>query len=619
MALGAGGAEALAAVEAFAADNFGDPAGDAAPASVSPATSGAALVAGSPEASESGLRGVPASRGLAAGPAFRYAPSVPIPAADRTDDPGRDWQALGAALTGARASIAAVRDGLRARGSASEADIMDAHAAMLEDPAILEPARARVYKDRLNAAAAWSESCGLIADAYRALDDEYLRARASDVDDVRDRVLSLLLGPGTVALPLSPSVLVAEELSPSEVAALDPALVLAVCTARGGASSHASILARGLGIPSVAGLGPRLLDVADGTELLVDGDSGVVKVGPEAEESRAFAKRVADRAAEARRDRAEGLGPTLTADGVPMEVFANVGSVADAAAAARAGAEGVGLLRTEFAFSGRTTAPTEDEQYAVYSGIAEAMGGRPVIVRTLDAGGDKPLPFLDLGGDANPFLGRRGIRVSLGEPEFFRTQLRAIVRTAARYPVKVMFPMIATRTEFVAARDMLEEARAELESEGVPVPARIESGAMIEVPAAAVCADALAGVVDFFSIGTNDLTQYAMAAERGNPRVASLSDYRHPAVLRLIRSVVDAARPRGLTVGVCGEMGGDPDMAELLVGLGVRELSMGGPSIPGMKRALRRIDASRARELADAALALDSAEAVRALLSVTRA
>ncbi len=397
------------------------------------------------------------------------------------------------------------------------------------------------------------------------------------------------------------------------MAALDPSLVMGVCTAYGGPTSHAAILARTLGVPAVAGLGPGLLAVAEGTVLLMDGATGQVWPEPAAALAADYVRRAeAERSTKAAA-LAASAAPAVTRDGRRIEIAANIGSVADAQAALAAGAEGVGLFRTEFVFLDRRAAPDEEEQYAIYRAAAAGLEGRPVIIRTLDAGGDKPLPYLDLGPEANPFLGWRAIRVCLDRPEFFKVQLRAIVRAAAEFPVRVMFPMIATLGEWRQARDLLAEAGADIAARGLPVPADLEAGIMIEVPAAALRAEQFAAEVDFFSIGTNDLTQYVMAAERGNPRVAALADSCHPAVLALIGRVAQAAHALGKWAGVCGEFAGDPLAVPLLVGLGIDELSMSAPAVPRAKAIVRDLEAGRLGDLVERALAAETAADVRAL------
>jgi multiphosphoryl transfer protein len=343
----------------------------------------------------------------------------------------------------------------------------------------------------------------------------------------------------------------------------------------------------------------------------VDGEQGQVWLNPEEAILVEYSYRAQARQAARSVELAASAAPAVTRDGRHVEVAANIASIAEARAAAACGAEGVGVFRTEFLFLDRRTAPDEEEQYAVYCAAAEALGGRSLIIRTLDAGGDKPIPYLNLDAEANPFLGVRAIRLCLAEPELFKTQLRAILRAAAAAPVKVMFPMIATLGEWREAVALLAEARREVQQNGFVAPDRIETGIMVEIPAAALCAEQFAGEVDFFSIGTNDLTQYTLAAERGNPRLAALSDALHPAVLRLIHQVVEAAHVRGKWAGVCGEIAGDPLAAPVLVGLGIDELSMNAPFVPRIKQVIRSLEYNALRTPVQSLLSLETAQAVR--------
>jgi phosphoenolpyruvate-protein phosphotransferase len=415
---------------------------------------------------------------------------------------------------------------------------------------------------------------------------------------------------------LAPGIVVADELAPADAAALDPGKVRGLVTAGGGPTSHGAILARALGVPAVAGAGPAALAVPDGTELALDGEAGTVTVAPAPELRTRLEARAAREEREREAERSAAREPARTRDGHRVEVAANVGTEADAAAAARFGAEGVGLLRTELLFTGRATLPGEEEQSRAYAAVARALPGRPVIVRALDVGADKPLAALPQPPEANPFLGARGIRLLLERPELLRTQLRAVLRVVAEPPLRVMLPMVATLQELRAARAVAERARDELTAEGVPVPARLELGIMVEVPAAALSARALAREADFLSVGTNDLSQYVLAAERGNPRVAGLVDALHPAVLRLVAMAVEGAEEAGRWVGVCGELAADPAATAVLVGLGVRELSMSPPAIPRVKRMVRELELPAARELARAALAAGSAAEVRSLVGI---
>jgi multiphosphoryl transfer protein len=606
---------ALDAIQALADDNFGDDDADAA-AAPDGATNGASARAaaddggGAPPAAGDALRGLPVSPGVAIGPAQRLRAPEPTVSDAPAGDPADEARALETAREAARGDVRAARAAVAAGAGEAEAAIFDAHLLLLDDEALLDPARAAIEQDGRNAAQAWAAAIESAASAYRGADDAYLKEREADVRDVGRRVLGHLAGTGGGAPTLAGAgVLVAEDLTPGQTAALDRDLVRGIATARGSATSHAAILARAFGIPAVVGVGPALLATEDGTPLVLDGDAGTVTVDPGADVVAAAEQRRDEeqRIAAERRERA--AAPARTRDGRRIEVAANLGAVADTADAVAQGAEGVGLLRTEFLFLGREDAPDEEEQYAALAEVATVLDGRPLVIRTLDVGADKPLPFLAQDPEANPFLGRRGIRLALARQDIMRAQLRAILRVAAEHDnVKMMFPMVAALDEVRAARAILDEERADL---GIDPP--LEVGIMVEVPAVAVASERFAREVDFFSIGTNDLAQYALAAERGNEHVAALATGPVPAVLALVDAVVRGAEAHGRWVGVCGELAGDPLAAALLVGLGVTELSMAAPRIPDVKEALRGIDAGEAASVAREAIAADDAQAASAL------
>jgi phosphocarrier protein FPr len=576
------------------------------------------------------LQGIPASPGAAVGtihstPSTHAPGSVPVPpnlqSGPLATDPQTEWEALQAALAQTAVEIRATRDSVAVRAGRAAADIFEAQLSFLSDSALLAPVRSAIFEGGSNAAAAWQLAVDHVAESYSALDDNRLRSRRADLVDVGRQVLANLTG-GVVNLEptafVEPGILVARDLNPTEAAHLDPGIVLGVCTALGAPTSHAAILARALGIPYVAGLGEPILELPEGALLAMDGATGGVWPHPPPNLVAECAKRyAADRAtrAEARRGSA---GPAVTRDGRRIEIGANIGSIADAKAAVEFGADGVGVFRTEFLFGDRPDPPGEDEQVAVYRAAAAALGGRPLVIRTLDAGGDKPLPYLHMPVEANPFLGWRAIRICLAQPEIFSAQLRAIVRVAAEFPVKVMFPMIATLGEWREAAALLAAALGEVLARGDRAPAAIATGIMVETPAAALLAREFAAEVDFFSIGTNDLTQYTLAAERGNPRTTTLADSLQPAVLRLIRDVVDAGHARSKWVGVCGELAADPLAIPLLVGLGVDELSMNAVAIPRAVQIIRDLDYGAVQMLAGKVMQASSVEAVRAMLASTQ-
>jgi phosphoenolpyruvate-protein phosphotransferase len=561
------------------------------------------------------LKGIAAAPGLASGPAAIWTEqTLSIPrrtGADRATEGRR----LDEARQAVGQEIKALRQKVTSEASEAEAAIFDAHAMFLTDTALLKKVTAGL-EGGLNAEAAWMDAIEHFASQLAALPDPTLSARAADVRDVGQRVLRSLLGRSAEAgLTLEkPSVVVARDLAPSQTVSLDKRLVLAFCTAEGGPTSHTAILSRALGLPAVVGLGHELLQIRREAVLLVDGDRGEVVLEPDEDSLLAFEERGRHARRKAEAEQAQAGEPAITRDHHRVEIVANVGSPSDARSALTCGAEGIGLLRTEFLYLDRQVAPTETEQTSAYDAILDIMGTRPVVVRTLDVGGDKSLPYLDLGHEANPFLGWRAIRMCLDRPDFFKTQLRALLRSGVGHDLRIMFPMVSTIEEVRKAKVLLAEAQDEAQAAGHSVAERIQVGIMVEIPSVAVLADRFSDEVDFFSIGTNDLTQYTMAAERTNNRVAHLGDALHPAVLRLIQRVINAGHEAGIWVGVCGELAGDPEGAPVLLGLGLDEFSMAPPLIPRAKAVLRRWTLTEARQLAEEALKLDTASGVRELV-----
>ncbi len=625
IASGPQASQALAAIGRLADGAFGEPEdhgpqgaqplpGRRADAAATDAGGDAAPARGAPAAGTV-LAGIPASPGAAIGPARRLARrAVPVPDAP-AGDPHAEWAALKGALEATAADVLRTRASVAGRAGAQDAAIFDAHLLFLEDEALLAPAREGVFERGDTAARAWDTAVAAAAEAWDALEDPYQRARVTDLRNVGDQVLDHLLGTGSATSTAGPGVVIASDLSPSHVAGLDRSMITAVACALGGPTSHAAILARALGLPAVVGAGAGLLAVAEGTLLAVDGDAGTVTVEPTSDVVAATDRRRQAQTREAAAAQAAAARAAVTRDGVTVRVEANVGGADEARAAVASGADGVGLLRTEFLFLEADAAPDEDEQAAAYAAVAAALQGRPLTIRTLDAGADKPLAYLPMPPESNPYLGVRGLRLGLVHPGQLLCQLRAALRTSADYPVRVMFPMVATAEEVRRARELVDQARASLAGRGVAVPARLEVGIMLEIPSAALIAEKLAPLVDFFSVGTNDLTQYTLAAERGNAGVAALADPLHPAVLQLIDRAAQAAAAAGRSIAVCGEVAGDRMAVPLLIGLGVRELSMNPAAIPTAKQAVRATAASAARQLAREALELESAAAVRELLA----
>jgi phosphocarrier protein FPr len=559
-----------------------------------------------------------ASPGIGIGPLRRLTVDVPSPEDDQLADgpPATQWRRVAEAVAEVRREVERLRAVAVREAGTAEAGIFDAHLMLLGDAELLADVRRRV-NEGAGAAAAWASSIREVEAQWAALPDPYLRARAEDVRGVGDQVLRSLVGPaadgGRPATQTAVGVLVARALTPADVAELDRTRVDALVQVGGSATSHVAILARAQGIPAVVGAGAELLSAAEGTTVVVDGGRGVVLLDPSVDVLADYREQAAEQARTAAADLAEAARPATTRDGLTVEVAANVGSVADARSALRSGADAIGLLRTELLFLGRDHAPDAAEQEAEYRAVATAMAGRPVTVRTLDVGGDKPLAFLPVPAEENPFLGLRGIRLSLARPELLVDQLRALCRTAADHPVRVMLPMVSAVDEVVRTRRLLAEAAGER-----GVPRGLELGMMVEVPAAALSISSFLPYVDFVSIGTNDLTQYTLAAERGNASVAHLADALDPAVLRLVATVGRAAAGR-LPVAVCGEVASDPAAVPVLLGLGVGELSVAPQSVPAVKRAVRELDMLDCADLAARALEATDAAEVRSLVAAATA
>ncbi|MFM0626974.1 phosphoenolpyruvate--protein phosphotransferase [Paraburkholderia xenovorans] len=609
-ARGPDAAEAASVLARLLADGSGEKPGDApAPAATpTPPASGAepiATRAAVTDADPNEFTGVCASPGLAVGNVVQFRQQV-IDVNEAGESPQRERAKLEAARHQARQQIEALKATL---ADASKAQILAAHLELLDDPDLSDMAIASISEGK-GAGFAWREAFQKQASTLEKLDNPLLRERAGDVRDVGRRVLALLAGVRQAQIDVpQDSILVAEELSPSDTTSLDRSKVLGFCTTTGGATSHVAILARSLGIPAICGIDARALQLADGTPVVLDGSRGRLRRHPSADELAQAHERIGRQAAKRETEKLAAGKLAMTADGHRIEVVANIRNAQEARDAVAAGAEGVGLLRSEFLFDARDTAPSEDEQAAEYCAVAEALGReRPLVVRTLDVGGDKPLSYLPLPKEDNPFLGLRGVRVSRARPDIFRTQLRAILRAAPLGNLHVMFPMIATIEEVKAVRRILLE-------EAGDHSASVKVGVMIEVPAAALIAEPLAREVDFFSIGTNDLTQYTLAMDRGHPQLAKQADALHPAVLRLIGMTVEGAHRHGKWVGICGGIASDAMAVPVLVGLGIDELSVSIPAIGSVKAQLARLTMAEASKLAADVLCLGTAAEVRAHLS----
>jgi phosphocarrier protein FPr/phosphocarrier protein len=549
------------------------------------------------------LKGVLAAPGLAIGKAVRLA-SSDIVVREAGEGVAHEEAALLAAIDKVRAKIEANA----AKGDKARKAILGAHLAFLEDPELSAGAR-RLIGEGKSAGFAWRKAVGGYVDALRGLGDRRLAERVDDLVDLERQVLKALTGEEDDATILPPgSILLADELLPSQLMGVDPGVVAGFATARGGPTSHVAILAAAMGIPALVALGGGVLGVEDGAALILDADNGTLRVAPDAPALEAAQTALAQRQERRAAAKAAAHDPCVTLDGTRIEVFANTGSLSDALAAVANGAEGSGLLRTEFLFLDRETPPDEDEQARQYQAIASALDGKPLIIRTLDVGGDKAAPYLPIPAEENPALGLRGVRVSLWRPHLLKTQLRAILRVKPLGQCKIMVPMIGSLDELRAVRAVLDEAKREM-----GVVERIELGVMIETPAAAVTADLIAAEADFLSIGTNDLTQYVLAMDRGNPELAARIDAMHPAVLRMIDQTCRGAEKHHRWVGVCGGLASDVAATAILLGLGVTELSTTASIAPEVKAKVRTLSLDACRDLATQALNQTSPEAVRAL------
>jgi phosphocarrier protein FPr/phosphocarrier protein len=546
------------------------------------------------------LKGVVAVPGTAIGPAFRPADLV------------ADIPENGSGSEVERAALAAAKDRVRAElsadaaGEGDRAGIAAAHLALLDDPELASAADAAIAAGK-SAGFAWRQAIGFYVEQLRGAGDARFAERIDDFNDLGRRVVLALHGEPDQAPPPPGAILIADELYPSQLMALGEAGLAGIATARGGTTSHVAIIAAGMGVPMLVSLGDALARVEPGTELVIE--HGALRIAPGAADVAAVRARIETGRARRQAALAHAVQPATTKDGARIEVFVNLGSAVDARAAVAEGAEGCGLLRTEFLFLDRATPPDEEEQLTAYQAIADALGNRPLIVRTLDIGADKPAPYLTIAAEENPALGLRGIRLQLALRDLLDTQLRALLRVEAQAPLKLMLPMVADRAELVAAREALARHAGDL---GVAAP---ELGIMVETPAAALTAAALAAEADFFSIGSNDLSQYALARDRTNPAVAAGLDGLHPAVLRLIDETVRGGAVHGRWTGVCGGLAADPEAVPLLIGMGVTELSVPGAAVAETKALVRTLDLASCRAVAAQALAAPDAAAVRALVS----
>ncbi len=558
---------------------------------------------------EKNFKGIPASDGIAIGIVFCYIPTkleIPVCAAGTVDE---EMARFDTAREHARGELQNLYNAIEKRAGKEEASIFEAHQEMLSDPALEGKIREFVEIGQ-TAEQALVIATEELANLLASMDDELFASRALDVKDVSRRVLRIMLGFPDTALSAvtEPSIIIAEDLTPSDTASLDPKLTLGFITAQGGLTSHSAILARTLGLPAIVGMGDGLLDkVSSGTFIVMDGRTGEMILEPDDETVARYKQIKAQRDSYLQILKAAAEKDAHTANGRRVEVAANVGEASSARDAMENGAEGIGLLRTEFLYLEDTQPPSEEKQYRIYREIFGVMGARPVIVRTLDIGGDKPPSYMPFPEEMNPFLGWRAIRISLDEPELFKTQLRAILRAAVGHQARIMFPMVSDLDELRRAREIVETVKRDLLLDSVEFAADVPVGIMVETPAAAVLVDVLAEASDFFSLGTNDLTQYTMAVDRGNAKVSGLFQPLHPAVLRLIRQTIDAGHAKGKWVGMCGELAGMTKAIPILLGFGLDEFSMNPRAIPEAKNLIAKLTDDKAREIAGHAMSFGTA------------
>lgn len=553
------------------------------------------------------LKGIAASDGVAVAKAYLLVQPDLTFSKTTVEDTAAEASRLDDALAKSTEELQQIREKAAQSLGEAEAQVFDAHLMVLSDPEMVGQIKQNINDNSVNAESALKEVTDMYISMFEAMEDNaYMQERAADIRDVAKRILAHLLG---VTLP-NPSmineevVVVAHDLTPSDTAQLDRNFVKAFVTDIGGRTSHSAIMARSLEIPAIVGTKEITAKVKEGDMLAVNGIEGDVIVDPTAEQKAEFEKIGAEYAAQKAEWEKLKHAETVTADGKHFELAANIGTPKDLVGVHNNGGEAVGLYRTEFLYMDSPDFPTEDDQYEAYKAVLEGMEGKPVVVRTMDIGGDKELPYLQLPHEMNPFLGYRALRISLSEQgdEMFRTQMRALLRASVHGNLRIMFPMVATLKEFRAAKAIFEDEKQKLLNEGVEVSDTIQVGIMIEIPAAAVLADKFAKEVDFFSVGTNDLIQYTMAADRMNERVSYLYQPYNPSILRLIKNVIDAAHAEGKWAGMCGEMAGDQTAVPLLVGMGLDEFSMSATSILKTRSLMKRLDTTKMAELADRAL-----------------
>ena len=559
------------------------------------------------------IQGISGSRGVAVGNVYRYIQEeIVIPdytvAEDKVEE---EIGKFAAAMAATLKQLDTIRQKALEEMGPEEAAIFEAHMQIAQDPSLSDGIKSLVESSHTNVVAATAQTIETFANIFLGMEDAYMRERGADIKDIGDRLMRNMLGmnPRGLSHISGEVILVAQDLAPSDTASLDKNVVKGIVTAAGGPTSHAAIMARTLEIPAVMGVGD-IESFVDGDKAVVLGTDGIVEINPSDADWAEYTNQAGAFQEELKRLRESANLEATTTDGHYVELFGNIGKAKDAKNALTMGAQGIGLYRTEFLYMENDELPTEDVQFEEYKKVAEDMQGQPVIIRTMDIGGDKELKCLDLPSEMNPFLGYRAIRISLNRPDIFKVQLRALLRASAFGDIHIMYPMIASVEEVKQANAMLDECKEELTAEGKEFNKDIKVGIMIEVPAAAVISPILARYVDFFSIGTNDLCQYTLAVDRMNESIGSLYQPLHPGVLRLIKHVIDASHEQGKFTGMCGELASDPVATMILLGLGLDEFSMTASSIPLIKNILRSVSKAECEEVANKALTMDTAEEI---------
>ncbi|MEN8240501.1 MAG: phosphoenolpyruvate--protein phosphotransferase [Chloroflexota bacterium] len=564
------------------------------------------------------VKGIAASPGIAIGPVWKYHPIEVEIKQEKTVDVDAELKRLHAALTEAKQQLEELGKHAGEQIGEEEAAIFSAHQMFLEDPELISAVEASISQEQLSAPFAVDSGIETYAQMLEQVEDEYFKARAQDIRDVGRRVLYCLMGidqSKMMSFPGEPSIIVADDLTPSDTVNFKREMVLGFCTVKGGPTSHSAILARSLNLPALVSMECKLSAIQDGERAILDGTEGVLHLNPDKNTLEKAGERQHELEKTLARQLKSASVPAVTKDDLYVEVVANIGSHEDSIQANQFGADGVGLLRTEFLYLDRKTMPSEEEQIEAYQAIDKEMAGKPMVVRTLDIGGDKMVPYLGLKEEPNPFLGWRAIRMISENPEILVDQFRALLQGFTQSKLKIMLPMVSNFNEVVQGRELYRQARHSLEEKGVQIAQDVEFGIMVEVPSVVMMIKQISEIVDFFSIGTNDLTQYALAVDRTNERVAKLASPFNPAVLRLISRTIKQAHKKNRWVGLCGEMAGDPLATKLLLGFGLDEFSMAPGAIPVVKEIIRDSNQTACKVIAKKALSFSTTEEVKKYLA----